>query len=185
MSGGKGAVYNSSCFSNLFLPDTNTTTTAVDKPGLVCPTLHIHRPSNQSNLTTAFFYHYVETDPLLYSFANCSCAAPLEPHYHRDTAGLASYNLCLPFAETSGKCVQALRCLVVAHASTCALCNLTCFSCAACMLQLVWRRAVKLKKPGVCRHLYDLQRWQQSVALCWGSACFKFTPGKRRCSARV
>lgn len=96
VSGGKGAVYNSSCFSNLFLPDTNTTTTAVDKPGLVCPTLHIHRPSNQSNLTTAFFYHYVETDPLLYSFANCSCAAPLEPHYHRDTAGLASYKLCLP-----------------------------------------------------------------------------------------
>lgn len=111
VSGGKGVVYNSSCFSNLFVSDTNTTTTAVDKPGLVCPALHIQRPSNQSNLTTAFFYNYVEADPLLYSFANCSCADPLEPHYHRDTAGLPSYNPLLTPTQTAGKCVRAFNAL--------------------------------------------------------------------------
>lgn len=95
VSDGKGVVYNSSCFSNLFVSDNSTMTTAATKPGLVCPTLHIQRPANLSNLTTAFFYNYVEADPLLYSFANCSCAAPFEPHYHRDTQGLSSCN-CPP-----------------------------------------------------------------------------------------
>ena len=105
VSDGKGVVYNSSCFSNLFVADSSTTTTAADKPGLVCPTLSIQRPSNLSNLTTAFFYNYVEADPLLYSFANCSCAAPLEPHYLRDAEGVASCT-CLPTpTHSSYECV--------------------------------------------------------------------------------
>lgn len=97
---GKGVVYTGSCFSNLFLSDITSLSTAADKPGLICPTVHMARPSNLSNLTTAFFYNFVAADPLLYSYSNCSCALPLQPRYLRDNAGMASCS-CIP-APTEG-----------------------------------------------------------------------------------
>ncbi|KAL3142345.1 hypothetical protein ABBQ38_002682 [Trebouxia sp. C0009 RCD-2024] len=97
---GKGVVYTGSCFSNLFLSDITSLSTAADKPGLICPTVHMARPSNLSNLTTAFFYNFVAADPLLYSYSNCSCALPLQPRYLRDNAGLFQME-CLMSSNTS------------------------------------------------------------------------------------
>ena len=84
---GTVAIYNSSCYSNLFLSDLNQTSTAANKPGLTCPTMHLQRPANLSNLTTAYFYNYVAADPLLFSYEGCTCAQPLIPHYFVDTSG--------------------------------------------------------------------------------------------------
>ena len=47
----------------------------------------LHRPSNESDLTTAYFYNYVAADPLLYSYEGCVCTSPLKPYYHLDTTG--------------------------------------------------------------------------------------------------
>ncbi|KAL0023908.1 hypothetical protein WJX79_009620 [Trebouxia sp. C0005] len=89
VDGGSSVKYNSSCYSNLFVSDDNQTSTAANVPGLTCPTLYIQRPSNQSNLTTAYFYNYVAADPQLYSYQGCTCTSPLVAHYYENaTSGL-------------------------------------------------------------------------------------------------
>ena len=94
-AGGTAAVYNSSCYSNLFLSDANQTSTAANKPGIVCPTMQLQRPANQSNLTTAYFYNYVAAEPLLYSYEGCTCTAPLVPNYFVDASGSCSCSSCI------------------------------------------------------------------------------------------
>jgi len=76
--------YNSSCYSNLFQSDANQTSTAANIPGLTCPTLYLHRPSNLSDLTTAYFYDYVAADPQLYSYQGCKCTQPLVAYYYNN-----------------------------------------------------------------------------------------------------
>ena len=97
--------YNSSCYSNLFEVDANQTSTAANIPGLVCPTLYLQRPSDQSDLTTAYFYNYVAADPQLYSYQGCKCTQPLVAYYYNNaTSGWHHPVSCV------SPCVTLLSC---------------------------------------------------------------------------
>ncbi len=107
--------YNSSCYSNLFQSDGNQTSTAANIPGLTCPTLYLQRPSNQSDLTTAYFYNYVAADPQLYSYQGCTCTQPLVAYYYDNaTSGLVQPSrLCFalsPCLLAVGSCL-VYKCL--------------------------------------------------------------------------
>lgn len=86
---GRSATWNgSACFDNLFLTNTaEVTSVGKAKPGLSCPGVGMQRPSWLSPLTTAYNFQFVYADPMLVSYFNCTCAAPLRARYSLDSAG--------------------------------------------------------------------------------------------------
>ena len=61
---------------------------------MICPGLTVNRPATASNLSASLYNNVVSTDPLLYSYQGCTCAAPLVAHYHIDSAGWLTTNAC-------------------------------------------------------------------------------------------
>lgn len=85
---GRSAAWDiAACFSNLFVPYNLQSSSVANKLGMVCPGLALQRPANLSALTTAFNFNFVQADPLLFSYYNCTCAKPLNPFYYTDAAG--------------------------------------------------------------------------------------------------
>lgn len=84
---GKRVTYHGSCISNIFEWNTAQQSASANKEGMVCPGLLISRPSSVSNTSAAFYNNVVSSDPLLYSYQYCTCAAPLVASYKIDDAG--------------------------------------------------------------------------------------------------
>ncbi|DBA81176.1 TPA: hypothetical protein ACH3X2_006994 [Trebouxia sp. C0005] len=86
---GKSVTYYTSCTSNLFAWNAEQESASSNKQGMVCPGLLVSRPASVTNSSLAYYNNVVSSDPLLYSYQNCTCVLPLVAHYTFDTAGMS------------------------------------------------------------------------------------------------
>ena len=69
----------------MFVSNSQQQSAASNKEGMICPGLLISRPDTVTNQSASYYNNIVLSDPLLYSYRNCTCAAPLVAHYSIDT----------------------------------------------------------------------------------------------------
>lgn len=82
---GSSVTYYAECLSNMFVSNSQQQSAASNKEGMVCPGLLVSRPDTVTNQSVSYYNNIVLSDPLLYSYRNCTCASPLVAHYYIDT----------------------------------------------------------------------------------------------------
>lgn len=95
-AGARGASvsYHGPCISNMFTWNTQQQSSSSNKQGMICPGLSIDRPTIVSEGSAEYYNNVVSSDPLLYSYQGCTCAAPLVAYYHVDLAGMLQIYMC-------------------------------------------------------------------------------------------
>lgn len=82
----KSVSYYATCISDMFTWNNESQSAAGNKEGMVCPGLLINRPATVTNTSVAYYNNIVLSDPSVYSYQGCSCAAPLVGKYYVDAS---------------------------------------------------------------------------------------------------